>query len=95
MTIAAIQGNVPEQRWDVAAQREARLLQAWRAGSQAWRFADGDLLCLPEPRWMDCDQAPGLPLCRVQGVLQAGIHIQSPALRHLGGAGLEVAHHHG
>ncbi|WP_421569444.1 bpX6 domain-containing protein [Stenotrophomonas sp. PD6] len=59
-------------QWMGAAQREARLLQAWRAGSQAWRFADGDLLCLPEPRWMDCDQAPGLPLCRVQGVLQAG-----------------------
>ncbi len=43
--------------WLEQAQREARLLQAWRTGSHAWRFADGDLLCLPEPIWMECAQA--------------------------------------
>lgn len=59
-------------QWLDAAQREARLLQAWQAGSHAWRFADGDLLCLPEPRWMDCERAAGLSLCRIDGVLQAG-----------------------
>ncbi|WP_312317917.1 bpX6 domain-containing protein [Stenotrophomonas sp.] len=58
--------------WLEPAQREARLLQAWRTGSHAWRFADGDLLCLPEPIWMECAQAVGLPLRRVDGVLQAG-----------------------
>lgn len=59
-------------RWLSAGQRETRLLQAWQPGCRAWRFDDGDLLCLPQPQWMDCGCADGLPLCQVEGVLQAG-----------------------
>lgn len=53
------------------AQRDRRLLQAWATGSRAWRFADGDLLCLAQPLSLQCDSAPGLALCRIDGVLHA------------------------
>ncbi|MDY0954827.1 bpX6 domain-containing protein [Stenotrophomonas rhizophila] len=58
--------------WLSPVQRDQRLLDAWTAGSRAWRYSDGDLVCLPEARWMNCADAPGLPLCRIDGLLQAG-----------------------
>lgn len=52
--------------------REQALLQAWRPGAQALRFAAGDLLCLAAAEWMDCSESQGLPLCRVDGTLLSG-----------------------
>ena len=58
--------------WFDAAQRDgdahaARVLAHWRAGAQALRFADGDLLRFPQPVLADCATLPGLALCRCDG----------------------------
>lgn len=58
--------------WFDAAQRDgdahaARVLAHWRPGTQALRFADGDLLRFPQPVLADCATLPGLALCRLDG----------------------------
>jgi hypothetical protein len=58
--------------WFEAAQRDgdahaARVLAHWRPGTQALRFADGDLLRYPQPALADCTTLPGLALCRLDG----------------------------
>lgn len=60
----------PAQRLSVA-QRNQRVLDAWRAGSRAWRFNDGDLLCWAQVQSLQCAMLPGVALCRVEGVLHA------------------------
>ena len=46
-----------------------RLLGAWETGAQAWRLGDGYLLAWKAARRLQCDTAPGLPLCDQDGVL--------------------------
>ena len=46
------------------AARARRLLAAWRPGSSAWRFAEGDLLRYPAAVWQACETLAGWPLCR-------------------------------
>jgi len=46
------------------ATRAGRLLAAWRPGSSAWRFAEGDLLRYPAVVWQACETAAGWPLRR-------------------------------
>jgi hypothetical protein len=45
-----------------------RLLDAWETGAQAYRVADGYLLAWKQPRRLQCDTAPGLPLHEQDGV---------------------------
>ena len=49
--------------------RRRRLVAAWRAGSRAHRFADGDLLCFAQGLEADCEALAGWPLQRVAGTL--------------------------
>ncbi|MBD8528860.1 MULTISPECIES: bpX6 domain-containing protein [unclassified Massilia] len=46
-----------------------RLLGAWETGAQAWRLGDGYLLAWKDARRLQCETAPGLPLCDQDGVL--------------------------
>lgn len=70
--------------WVDAVQREgdahaARVLAHWRPGTQALRFADGDLLRFPQPVLADCASLPGLALCRLDGD-KAGVMLASATL---------------
>ena len=47
--------------------RAQRILAAWRAGAQALRFAEGDLLRFPADVTLRCADAPGEALCRFDG----------------------------
>src|SRR5688572_22051197 len=49
--------------WVPLAERERRLLRAWRTGSRAWRFAQGDLLRWPAAERIDCTRLPAQALC--------------------------------
>jgi hypothetical protein len=51
--------------WLAPEQRAERILQAWAMGCRAWRFDDGDVLCFEQARPMQCNDAPGVPLCRI------------------------------
>jgi hypothetical protein len=53
----------PAEGRDDAA-RAASLISAWRPGSLAWRFAQGDLLRYPAAVQQACDALPGWPLRR-------------------------------
>lgn len=53
---------------DEAARRRA-VLEHWRDGASLYRFDDGDLLCWPSARWMDCGALGAWPLRRQHGVL--------------------------
>jgi hypothetical protein len=53
----------PAEGRDDAA-RAGSLISAWRPGSQAWRFAQGDLLRYPVTVQQACDALPGWPLRR-------------------------------
>lgn len=55
--------------WQGEAARQRDMLAAWTAGASLHRFAEGDLLCLPQPRAMDCDRLSAWPLRRVAGAL--------------------------
>jgi len=50
--------------WFGEAARVRRIVEAWRAGAQAFRFAEGDLLRFAQPLSLDCDHATGWPLRR-------------------------------
>lgn len=50
--------------WFDAATRAHRIVDAWRAGAQAFRFTEGDLLRFAAPVSLDCDSATGWPLRR-------------------------------
>ncbi|WP_454908918.1 bpX6 domain-containing protein [Variovorax gossypii] len=50
--------------WFDEAARSRRIVDAWHAGAQAFRFAEGDLLCFAAPASLDCDHAIGWPLRR-------------------------------
>lgn len=50
--------------WLDEAARARRIVDAWHAGAQAFRFAEGDLLCFAAPVSLDCDHAIGWPLRR-------------------------------
>lgn len=51
------------------AEARRRVLAAWEHGARAWRIHDGYLLEWARPRRLLCATAPGLPLCRQDGVL--------------------------
>ncbi|SCX44031.1 bpX6 domain-containing protein [Variovorax sp. EL159] len=53
----------PADWFDVAA-RARRIVDVWRSGAQAFRFAEGDLLRFAAPVSLDCDSATGWPLRR-------------------------------
>lgn len=55
-----------------ATTRVARLLDAWRPGARALRFADGDLLRYASAMHLDCDTLPGEPLCEIAPGVLAG-----------------------
>ncbi|MEP6503246.1 MAG: bpX6 domain-containing protein, partial [Betaproteobacteria bacterium] len=59
---------LPHEWFDEAARRR-RIVQAWRPGCTALRFADGDLLRFASELVDDCEALPGWPLRRVAGVL--------------------------
>lgn len=59
---------LPAQRFAEPA-RQALLLTHWRAGSRAWRFADGDLLRWPAPQRQPCEPLLGWPLILLDGTL--------------------------
>ncbi|MDC8013991.1 bpX6 domain-containing protein [Tahibacter soli] len=69
--------------------RIARLFAEWMPGAQALRFPEGDVLLFAEPRLRRCDDCPGLPLCRVGGVLASG-PLASDERRALAGADLGI-----
>jgi len=46
-----------------------RLLAAWETGAHAYRVGEGYLLAWKHVRRLQCDTAPGLPLCDQDGVL--------------------------
>ncbi len=46
-----------------------RLLAAWETGAHAYRVGEGILLAWKEVRRLQCETAPGLPLCDQDGVL--------------------------
>jgi hypothetical protein len=50
--------------WFDEAARARRIVDAWRMGAQALRFAEGDLLRFADPMALDCDHATGWPLRR-------------------------------
>lgn len=50
--------------WFGTAERTRRIVEAWHAGCQAFRFAEGDLLRFAAPVSLDCDDAIGWPLRR-------------------------------
>lgn len=50
--------------WFDEATRAHRIVGAWRAGAQAFRFAEGDLLRFAAPISLDCDHVTGWPLRR-------------------------------
>lgn len=50
--------------WFDEAARARRIVDAWHAGAQAFRFVEGDLLCFAAPVSLDCDHAIGWPLRR-------------------------------
>ena len=69
--------------WFDAAQRDgdahaARVLAHWRPGTQALRFADGDLLRFPQPVLADCATLPGLALCRLDGDRAGAVLASAP-----------------
>lgn len=55
-----------------ATTRVARLLDAWRPGARALRFADGDLLRYAAAVHLDCATLPGEPLCEIAPGVLAG-----------------------
>jgi hypothetical protein len=55
--------------WFDEADRRRRILASWQAGSRLFRFAQGDLLCLPQPCEFDCDALDAWPLQRIAGTL--------------------------
>lgn len=55
--------------WFDEAARARRIVDAWHAGAQAFRFAEGDLLRFAAPVSLDCDHAVGWPLRREGQVL--------------------------
>ncbi|TQM10368.1 hypothetical protein FB548_2569 [Pseudoxanthomonas sp. 3HH-4] len=55
--------------WLGETERELRMIDAWQAGSRAWRFELGDVLVLPRAITGACEGLPGLPLRRIGGVL--------------------------
>lgn len=59
----APKGDAPKDQMSHADARAARMLAHWRTGAKALRFAEGDLLRYPAPRWLDCDTLPALALC--------------------------------
>lgn len=73
--------------WLDEAERARRLLEAWRPGSTAWRFADGDVLVFPAAVPMHCARAPGQVLCR-QRELLASAPLQAAELAVLPAADL-------
>jgi tetratricopeptide (TPR) repeat protein len=48
-----------------------RILALWMPGAGVYRLAEGLLLCLPIPRQVCCETAPGLPLVACNGLLLA------------------------
>jgi MoxR-vWA-beta-propeller ternary system domain bpX6 len=45
-----------------------RMLAGWKAGSNAFRFEQGDLLRFPRPQTLRCENQSGLALCEVSGI---------------------------
>ncbi|MGN6154093.1 MAG: bpX6 domain-containing protein, partial [Lysobacteraceae bacterium] len=69
--------------WFDAARRDddahaARVLAHWRTGTQALRFADGDLLRFPQPVLADCATLPGLALCTLDGDRAGAVLASAP-----------------
>ena len=50
--------------WLAEPLRARRIVEAWRAGAQLFRFAHGDLLRFAAPVSLDCDRLAGWPLRR-------------------------------
>lgn len=48
--------------WFGERERARRVLARWRVGATAWRFEQGDLLCLASPLEQDCEALGGWPL---------------------------------
>lgn len=69
--------------------RIGRLFAEWTPGAKALRFPEGDVLLFAEPRLRRCDECPGLPLCRVGGVLASGPLAADEATR-LAGADIGI-----
>lgn len=57
------------QAWLDEASRQHQILEAWRPGCRAWRFAQGDLLVHPQAQAGACEDQAGWPLQRVAGTL--------------------------
>jgi hypothetical protein len=55
--------------WLAETARRREILAHWTPGAALHRFDDGDLLCLAQPRAVDCDALLGWPLRRVAGTL--------------------------
>ncbi len=53
------------------AQARQRVLGWWQAGARVHRAADGYLLTLAKPRFVNCEALDGLALCRVGGILSS------------------------
>ena len=55
--------------WLADTARRHAVLAHWTPGATLHRFADGDLLTLPQPRPLDCERLRAWPLARVAGAL--------------------------
>lgn len=55
--------------WFNEATRRRRIVDSWQAGAKLYRFAYGDLVCLAQPRELDCDTLAAWPLQRIAGTL--------------------------
>jgi hypothetical protein len=66
--------------WVPLAERERRLLRAWRTGSRAWRFAQGDLLRWPTAERIDCSRLPAQALCALADGRLAGAPLAADEL---------------
>ncbi len=55
--------------WMSERARQREVLAHWTPGALLHRFDDGDLLCLSQPRELDCGTLAGWPLRRIAGTL--------------------------
>src|SRR5690349_24872245 len=67
----AVHGLWFSAQWLDTPARVARLLRAWRPGSRALRYEDGDLLLFGDVVQLDCTRCEGQPLCRLQSTLSS------------------------
>ena len=77
--------------WFDEATRRHRIIDNWQAGARLYRFAQGDLVCLAQPRELDCDALAAWPLQRIAGTLcSAAVHATEFAGRPVANAWLAL-----